>query len=48
MRLTIANITVDETINAFIHGLHHHLEFRSKLLCQWPRMVQELLTTAKN
>jgi hypothetical protein len=37
MRLTIANITTDETINAFIHGLHHHPEFRSKLLYKWPR-----------
>jgi hypothetical protein len=47
MRIRIPRITDNEAIEAFITGLRYHNDLRDKLLCKWPIMVVDLLTTAK-
>jgi hypothetical protein len=47
MRIRFPQITDNEAIEAFIIGLCYHNDLRDKLLCKWPIMVVDLLTTAK-
>jgi hypothetical protein len=48
MCLKMPKISQDEAVSAFIKGLRHHDDLRSKLLQKWPTTVSELLATAKN